>query len=219
VICDLGFGLCHVSTQFYRQSDNGRETGPFSHDELLAAVLLGELSEDDQVRAEGSSLWLSARRVKGLFQEDSAVGAEARSGKHDGSAGDGIGVPSYGGTAGAAQAAYERQLAALQAGAAGDLDTETARRSSSGSIGWWQGDVGWEVWLGVALILTAIVYTVWVPSEQFRFPPSQRGGNMTPAGYDFFGTGPWSVLEYGLLWFDAVLAVGMLLFGRRLLRK
>lgn len=208
-----------MSTQFYRQSDDGRDTGPFSREELLAAAMLGELTEEDLVRSEGSSLWVSARRVKGLFREDAAVGGDAELAKRSHADNDGVGVSSSGGTAGAAQAAYEKQLAALQAGAAGELQTETARPGSGRSSGWWQDHIGWEVWLGVAVILGAIVYTVWVPSEQLRFPPSQRGGTIAPADYYFFGTGPWSTLEYGLLWFDAVLVVGMLLFGRRLLGR
>ncbi|MEZ6060571.1 MAG: DUF4339 domain-containing protein [Planctomycetaceae bacterium] len=205
-----------MSTQFYRQSDDGRETGPFSREELLAAAMLGELTEGDLVRSEGSSLWLSARRVKGLFPEDAAVGGEAELAKRIHAESEGIGVPSYPGTAAAAQAAYEAQLRALESGG---TDADSGRRSKNRRAAWWQGDVGWEVWLGVAVILAAIVYTVWVPSEQLRFPQSQRGGNMAPAGYFFFGTGPWSTLEYGLLWFDAGLVVGALLFGRRLLGR
>lgn len=130
-------------------------------------------------------MWVSAAHVKGLFGAAPAEDVSSARGTRPA------------GTVNAAQAAYEAQLQALQAGADGDLDTRTDRRTSGG---WWQESVAWEVWLGVALIVAGILYSVLVTPEHVRFPPTQSL-NSEPHSHYFFGTGPWSTVEYGLLWF------------------
>lgn len=180
-----------MSNQFYRQADDGTESGPFSLEELQELAACGELRDQDLLRTENSTICVNACRIKGLFS----------------------GVPSKE-TVSGDRSAYEAQIAELIA----NPDAATARHSTArASMGSLHDHVGWEAVLGVLLIVMAVMYTIWGTPESARFPAPQRMSVQVPQGHFFFGTGPWSTLEYVLLWFDAVLVIVVLLFGRRIL--
>ncbi|MEQ9409322.1 MAG: hypothetical protein RIK87_16420 [Fuerstiella sp.] len=181
-----------MSTQFFRQAPDGSETGLFTHEDLRAAALSGDLTEDDAVRAKESTLWVGACHIKGLFRGEAAEKPAMDSDD-------------------ARRAAYDAQLEALRSGAR--ERAEQSRRQGR-SVLWWHSHVGWEAYVAVALLMVGVVYSVWGTPENVRFPLPIRMGGPAQQGHFFFGTGPWSTLEYVLLWCDAVVVIGGLAFGR-----
>ena len=111
---------------------------------------------------------------------------------------------------------YEAQIAVLMANPEAAADHRSKRRESAG---WWRDQVGWEVLLAAFLVISGVVYTIWGTPESTRFPVSASLQADVQDRHFFFGTGPWSTLEFVLLWFDATLLIGALIFGRRILRR
>ncbi len=182
-----------MNSQFYRQTDDGTEFGPFSRDALKDFVASGQLLENDLLRSVNSSVWVSARRIEGLFRKvDGEVSIK----------GD--------------RSSYEAQIAELIANPA-TLSGQGSRDRLS--LAGWQDQVGWEVVLAAILVIGAAVDMIWGTSESTRFPVAQGRHADVRQHYFFFDTGPWSILEYVLLWFDAVLLIGALAFGRRILSR
>ncbi|APZ94924.1 hypothetical protein [Fuerstiella marisgermanici] len=184
-----------MSTQFYRQAPDGSETGPFTHEGLRAAVLSGDLTEADEVRSEASTLWVGAGHIKGLFLGEAAEKQPVDSDD-------------------ARRAAYDAQLEALRTGA---YERAEQSRRQGRSAAWWHDPVGWEVYVAILLVMVGVIYSVWETPEHVRFPLPKRMGGPVQQGNFFFGTGPWSTLEYLLLWLDAVVVISGLAFGRMIL--
>lgn len=160
------------------------ELGPLNFQELVELARAGTLSEDDLVREERAATWQPARTVIGLFHAARAIQQET----------------------------HETTPAEAKVTAVKQTASAAAGRVSTAP------DLRKQMTKSVALVMgfaaTTIAVAGWYLQRRatLRFPPPAALRPSTADGFYFLGTGPWSTLEYLLLWFDALVASAALAF-------
>jgi GYF domain 2 len=154
----------------------GQDLGPLSFAELRELVRAGTLSRGDRVRAEGAHAWERAESIVGLFHEERVATPAPEEDP-------------------APVAAAVVEPTSEPAGAADTDDRVRGARRTFLFIA--------TVALGLAVVVAWNGLAARAERNRFPTPGHMRAANQ-PVGHWFFGFGPMSLFEYGLLWFDAV---------------
>ena len=163
------------------------EMGPVSHSELVDLVRDGTIAEDDWVRRETEAKWTRASDVVGLFRA-------ARQQRQEMPVAQAAAKPPV-------NLAPQNELPVVQPKHS-DSDNERAMRQGS------QRQISAQVLTNaiVGLLIVAVAgWFIWCDyTQSVRYPAPAALKEKKPDGFHFFGWGPLSAIEYGLLWFDSV---------------
>jgi hypothetical protein len=190
-----------MPSQWYHKASDG-ERGPLSFAEMAAMLRAGTLHEHDLVRREGQSQWQHAEDVVGLLR---AAGRRAE---------QPAAPPSDGGgrtTCSPQERTPKKSPVARdeERGAAVDSPAQSSGGAWSANVGL-RGILG--SFLGLAVIIGVFIGAWYWHVEATRFP--MPAGLRPPPVTErfFFGWGPLSLFEYILVWIDAIVVAGFLVY-------
>lgn len=175
--------------------------GPMPFQELVNLIRSGTLSRDSVVRREDDTEWQCVEDVVGLTHAARVETDE---------------TPME--TMSVAHTQNEQQKSTLTSEENIKTFSEPSPTKSFFATKLDRRSIKWFVTTG-AIVAAFLICWRW-SAERARFPMPSWLKQQTSGEYFFIGTGPWSVVEYGILWFDIVLVTTLLSYaGFRWLRK